>query len=63
MEQPVSSGQTSSCETETQATFRSHKDVFGDVDSNWHKLHGGPSGLAVKILMILHPEHFDAVGP
>jgi hypothetical protein len=31
MEQPVSSGHTCSCETETHATFRSYKNAFGDI--------------------------------
>jgi hypothetical protein len=39
MEQPVSSGD-SSCETETQATFRSHKDVLGEIDSDEDNGHG-----------------------
>src|SRR5476649_848903 len=34
MEQPVSSGHTFSCETETQATCRSHKAVFAQIDTN-----------------------------
>ena len=46
MEQPVSSRITS-CKTETQATFRSHKHVLGNVHSNDRQLcgslHGGAS--------------------
>ena len=41
MEQPVSSGQPCSCETESQATFRSHKHVLGQIDSDADNLHGG----------------------
>ncbi|MFC7634097.1 transposase [Paraburkholderia humisilvae] len=33
MEQPVSSGHDFPCETEIQATFRSHDDVFGEIDA------------------------------
>jgi hypothetical protein len=34
MEQPVSSGNISSCETETHATCRSHENVLGQVQAN-----------------------------
>jgi hypothetical protein len=34
MEQPVSSGHTSSCETETHATCRSHEDMLGKVNAD-----------------------------
>jgi hypothetical protein len=34
MEQPVSSGHTFSCETETQATCRSHDGVLRQIDAN-----------------------------
>jgi hypothetical protein len=40
MEQPVSSGFTS-CQTETQATFRSHEDGFSQIDSNGSSIHVG----------------------
>ena len=40
MEQPVSSGDISSCETETHATCRSHEDVLCDIKADggnlWH---------------------------
>ena len=41
MEQPVSSRDTS-CETETQATFRSHKNVLCQIDAKRHNGHGLP---------------------
>lgn len=44
MEQPVSSGHAFSCETETQATCRSHEHVLGDVDAHCHTVHRGSSG-------------------
>src|SRR6267142_723066 len=41
MEQPVSSGEKPSCETETQATFRSHKNTFCQIDcQNRNLVHG-----------------------
>jgi hypothetical protein len=41
MEQPVSSGNISSCETETHATCRSHKDVLCQIDpDDGNLLHG-----------------------
>src|SRR5471030_3314567 len=43
MEQPVSSGHTCSCETETQATCRSHKHPLCDIYSNRDTIHVGPS--------------------
>jgi hypothetical protein len=43
MEQPVSSGHTFSCETETQATCRSHKHVLRQVDTNCRNRHDGRS--------------------
>ena len=41
MEQPVSSGHNSSCETETQATFRSHEHTLCQIDASSRNLHGG----------------------
>jgi len=42
MEQPVSSGHTCSCETETHATCRSHEHVLGKIDSDSDNRHGLP---------------------
>jgi hypothetical protein len=54
MEQPVSSGHTFSCETETQATCRSHEDAFGQVDGNGRGFH------LVSPCRIWHPKrHSD----
>jgi len=41
MEQPISSGGKPSCETETQATYRSHKDVLGQIHTYCRNLHSG----------------------
>ena len=41
MEQPVSSGHHSSCETETQATCRSHKNVLCQINGHSCSIHGG----------------------
>ncbi|WP_250958313.1 hypothetical protein, partial [Rhizobium sp. CG5] len=38
MEQPVSSGNISSCETETHATCRSHKDILRQIKANRRNL-------------------------
>jgi hypothetical protein len=41
MEQPVSSGHSFSCETETHATCRSHKDILGQIDAHCgNRFHG-----------------------
>src|SRR5665213_2220221 len=39
MEQPVSSGHTCSCETETHATFRSYENVLGEIKTNGNSRH------------------------
>src|SRR3954465_3414543 len=39
MEQPVSSGHTRSCETETHATCRSHKHVLRNIDTHRRNIH------------------------
>lgn len=39
MEQPVSSGNISSCEIETHATCRSHENALCEVDTDCGKLH------------------------
>lgn len=41
MEQPVSSGHTCSCETETQATCRSYEYLFCLIHADCRSLHGG----------------------
>lgn len=45
MEQPVSSGHTCSCETETHATCRSHEYILGKIDSDSDNRHGFPLSL------------------
>jgi hypothetical protein len=42
MEQPVSSGHTFSCETETHATFRSHEHTLCNVKFVCRSIHLGP---------------------
>ncbi|MFP4834374.1 hypothetical protein, partial [Paraburkholderia sp. BR10879] len=59
MEQPVSSGHTCSCETETHATCRSHKDVLGKIDSDGDNGHGLPL-LLVLMKVETSSWHFDA---
>ncbi|KAI3605752.1 hypothetical protein D8I24_2289 (plasmid) [Cupriavidus necator H850] len=39
MEQPVSSGHTFSCETEIQATCRSHEDTLRDIHPDRRTIH------------------------
>ncbi|UIF84894.1 hypothetical protein KAF44_27940 (plasmid) [Cupriavidus necator] len=60
MEQPVSSGHTFSCETEIQATCRSHEDILRDVHPDRRTLHFEPSGEELNELP--HFGHFDGVG-
>jgi hypothetical protein len=52
MEQPVSSGNTSSCETETHATFRSHEHMLGEIETNSRDMHwsGSLSGAEANTL-------------
>src|ERR1039458_2481783 len=42
MEQPVSSGHYS-CKTETQATYRSHKNILCQIEPNLRNVHRGRS--------------------
>ena len=60
MEQPVSSGFTS-CKTETQATFRSHKHILGQVDAYCCNLHVGRSCLFKWLVNTSTLAHCDAV--
>jgi hypothetical protein len=51
MEQPVSSGNTSSCETETHATFRSHEHMLGEIQADavsWSAAPPDASWLAIR---------------
>jgi len=52
MEQPVSSGDISSCETETHATCRSHKHMLGEIETYCRDLHwsGSLSGAEANTL-------------
>jgi hypothetical protein len=59
MEQPVSSSHNSSCETETHATCRSHKDVIGKIDSDGDDRHGLPL-LLVLMKVETSSWHVDA---
>jgi hypothetical protein len=53
--QPVSSGHSCSCETETHATCRSHEAPFCDVQPGSGSIHDGPSvPQVVAILPLLH---------
>jgi hypothetical protein len=53
MEQPVSSGNISSCETETHATFRSHEDVLCDIKADRDNLRHGSDPLRFFNMPIL----------
>jgi hypothetical protein len=53
MEQPVSSGQTSSCETETHAIFRSHEDVLGQIDAQQLDAHDGLYSFVGQVVLVL----------
>jgi hypothetical protein len=53
MEQPVSSGNISSCETETHATFRSHEHMLGDIKADRGNLRHGSDPLRFLDLPIL----------
>jgi len=60
MEQPVSSGRSSSCETETQATCRSHEHALCQIDADRRNLHDGCPP-RFKWSMTLPLWHIDAV--
>lgn len=61
MEQPVSSGYISSCETETHATCRSHENILCDIKPNRCNLvHGG--WLLSKVLQQTYSGTLDAAG-
>ncbi|MDQ9129879.1 hypothetical protein RDT67_26070 [Serratia fonticola] len=49
MEQPVSSGCTLACETEIQATCRSHENLFCQIDADSLNVHDGRSAQVVTI--------------
>ena len=60
MEQPVSSGRSSSCETETQATCRSHEHALCQINADRRNLHDGCPP-RFKWSMTLPLWHIDAV--
>jgi hypothetical protein len=60
MEQPVSSGHTFSCETETQATCRSHEDLLGEIDAVNIDFHDEPPHVRLTSVSVSRRE---ASGP
>ena len=77
MEQPVSSGHTFSRETETQATCRSHEDLFGEIDAEnidfydepphvrWTSVsvsQGGVGSISLKPFIFSQPSSFTRSG-
>jgi len=61
MEQTVSSGLNDTCETETQATFRSHEYILCQINTNATKLVHSGLLLSRDWWLTLPVWHFDAV--